>query len=78
MYMTRRRTTIEVDDALLERARQALGERTMRRTIEEALRRVADQLTDEAAGRAASQSAYLERLPSLADLDVLRSDAMWR
>ncbi len=73
-----RRTTIEIDEALLARAKKALGCRTTRATVEEALRRAADQLDDEAARRATAQSAYLGRLASLADLHVLRSDEMWR
>ena len=36
-----RRTTIEIDEELLKRARHALGERTTRATVEEALRRAA-------------------------------------
>ena len=73
-----RRTTIEIDDELLARARAALGSATMRETVEEALRRAAELAETERARLAAAQSAYLERLPSLAELDVLRSDAMWR
>jgi Arc/MetJ family transcription regulator len=74
----RRRTTIEIDEQLLERARVALGGRTMRATVEEALRRAADQAEAETTRLAAAQSAYLARLEALTDLDVLGSDAMWR
>ena len=77
MYM-RRRTTIEIDDELLARAKEALGRPTTRAVVEEALRRAADQVDAERSRLAAAQSAYLARLPSLADLDVLRTDEMWR
>lgn len=74
----KRRTTIELDDVLLERARRALGSTTTRATIEEALRRVAESVEDERSERAAGQRGYLERLPSRADIKVLASDEMWR
>ena len=74
----RRRTTIEIDDQLLERAKAALGGVTMRATVEEALRRAADHAEAETARLAAAQSAYLDRLGALIDLDVLGSDEMWR
>ncbi|HEY7178694.1 MAG TPA: type II toxin-antitoxin system VapB family antitoxin [Gaiella sp.] len=73
----RRRTTIEIDEQLLARARAALGGVTMRATVEEALRRAADQAEAETARLAAAQSAYLARIEALADLDVLGSDEMW-
>lgn len=73
-----RRTTIEIDDALLERAKAALGYTTTRATVEEALRRAADDAEQEAERRAQAQSRYLEQLASLLDLDVLREDEMWR
>lgn len=38
-----RRTTIEIDEELLQRAKRALGCATTRATIEEALRRVVEQ-----------------------------------
>jgi Arc/MetJ family transcription regulator len=74
----RRRTTIEIDEDVLARARHALGLATTRETVEEALRRAAEHAEGESARLAAMQSAYLARLPSLADVEVLRSDEMWR
>lgn len=74
----RRRTTIEIDDQLLERAKAALGGGTTRATVEEALRRAADHAETENARLAAAQSGYLGRLTDLADLAVLGSDEMWR
>ena len=73
-----RRTTIELDQDLVSRAKSALGLSTTRATVEEALRRVADQADDEAESRREAQLAYFARLPSLVDLEVLRSDEMWR
>ncbi|MGH7763287.1 MAG: type II toxin-antitoxin system VapB family antitoxin [Candidatus Dormibacteraceae bacterium] len=73
-----RRTTIEIDERLLARAKKALGAKTARATVEEALRRAAD--TAEGAGeeRAAGQRRYLQRLSTQADLEVLGSEDMWR
>ena len=57
-----RRTTIEIDEALLDRAMQALGCTTMRATIEEALRRAADLAADQVERAAVAQNGYLDRL----------------
>jgi Arc/MetJ family transcription regulator len=73
-----RRTTIEIDEHLLERARSALGATTMRATVEEALRRAADHAEAEAANIAAAQRGYFRDLGARVDLEVLRSDEMWR
>ena len=74
----RRRTTIEIDEELLEKARRALGSATTRATVEEALRRAAETAEAEQAHRAAGQRGYLERLSSRIDAAVLSSDEMWR
>jgi Arc/MetJ family transcription regulator len=73
-----RRTTIEIDDELLARAKRALGSTTTRATVEEALARVARQVEDEKDERGALQREYLAHISSSADLDVLRSEDMWR
>jgi Arc/MetJ family transcription regulator len=73
-----KRTTIEIDEQLLERAKRALGSPTTRATVEEALRRAAASAEDERAERAERQRRYLETLSEHLDLDVLRSDEMWR
>jgi Arc/MetJ family transcription regulator len=73
-----KRTTVETDDDLLERARRALGQPTMRATIEEALRRVVEGAEAERAGRAERQRQYLEKLRARVDLRVLASGEMWR
>lgn len=73
-----RRTTIEIDEVLLARARRASGATTTRATVEEALRRLAETAEGAQAARIADQRGYLERLRSHADAGVLGSDEMWR
>jgi Arc/MetJ family transcription regulator len=73
-----RRTTIEIDEQLLARAKRALGRPTTRATVEEALRRAAESAEDELAERARHQRRYLALLATRGDLDVLASDEMWR
>lgn len=73
-----KRTTIELDEELLARAKRALGARTTRATVEEALRRAAAQAEGEQAERAERQRRYLDTLDRRVDLDVLGSDRMWR
>ena len=73
-----KRTTVEIDDELLERARRALGQTTMRGTIEEALRRVADSAEAEQARRAERQRRYFQTLRARIDVRVLASGEMWR
>jgi hypothetical protein len=50
----------------------------MRATVEEALRRAADQAELEAKRLADAQREYLRTLGARIDLAVLRSDEMWR
>ncbi|MDQ3735336.1 MAG: type II toxin-antitoxin system VapB family antitoxin [Actinomycetota bacterium] len=76
--MSKRRTTIELDEDLLARAQAALGQPTMRSTVEEALRRALDDVETATAGRRGRQRAFLERLSDYIDSDVLASDQMWR
>lgn len=73
-----KRTTIAIDQELLERARQVLGARTARVTVEEALRRAAEAAEGELAERAFRQRGYLERLSSRIDAHVLASEDAWR
>lgn len=73
-----KRTTIEIDLELLDRAKAALGEPTTRGTVQEALRRATESAESERARRAAKQSRYLQTLGSRVDLDVLASEQMWR
>jgi Arc/MetJ family transcription regulator len=74
----KRRTTIEIDDALLERARKALGSTTTRATVEEALRRAAETAEKEQNERADRQLQFFKSLSKRVDLEVLASDEMWR
>jgi Arc/MetJ family transcription regulator len=73
-----KRTTIELDEELLARAKRALGLDTTRATVEEALRQVAEQAETNEAHRSHRQRAYLAALSSHVDVDVLRSEQMWR
>ncbi len=73
-----KRTTIEIDEQLLARAKRALGSSTIRATIEEALRRAAAQAEDEHEERAARQREYFALLATLGDMEVLAADEMWR
>lgn len=73
-----KRTTIEIDEQLLERAKRALGSPTTRATVEEALRRAAEQAEGEYEERAARQRRFLASLDAWVDLDVLASEDMWR
>ncbi len=73
-----KRTTIEIDEQLLARAKRALGERTTRATVEAALRRAADAAEGEHERRSAAQLGFLARLGDRVDLAVLDGDSMWR
>ena len=73
-----KRTTIEIDDELLERAKRALGSPTTRATVEEALRRASDAAEREFEERRARQLRFFDELDKYLDLDVLASDEMWR
>jgi Arc/MetJ family transcription regulator len=73
-----KRTTIEIDEELLERAKRALGRPTTRATIEEALRRAAEQAESADAERATRQREFLANLATHVDIEVLASDEMWR
>jgi Arc/MetJ family transcription regulator len=73
-----KRTTIEIDEELLARAKRALGEKTTRATVEEALRQAASAAEQTRSERAARQLGYLERLRNYIDAEVLASEEMWR
>jgi Arc/MetJ family transcription regulator len=73
-----RRTTIEIDEGLLERAKRALGGKTTRATVEEALLRASVAAEGQRADRAARESGYLARLTGRIDAEVLSSEEMWR
>ena len=73
-----KRTTIEIDEELLARAKRALGHTTTRATVEEALRRAAESAEDEQTERAARQSRFFDGLAARVDVSVLLSEDMWR
>jgi Arc/MetJ family transcription regulator len=73
-----KRTTIEIDEDLLQRAKRALGRKSTRATVEEAVRQAADAAERDQSERAARQLGYLDRLKNYVDLEVLASDEMWR
>lgn len=73
-----KRTTIEIDEQLLARAKVALGSPTARATVEEALRIAAEHGEQAFADRAARQRRYLRALAKRGDRSVLASDEMWR
>lgn len=73
-----KRTTIEIDVELLARAKRALGSPTTRATVEEALRRAAEEAEDEQEERKARLREHLATLAERVDLEVLASDEMWR
>jgi len=72
-----KRTTIEIDQELLGRAKRALGATTTRATVEESLRRVAESAEADEGFRADSQRQYLNRLATLVDASVLAGEDMW-
>ena len=73
-----KRTTIEIDQELLARAKHALGEATTRGTVEHALRLAADTAETARQGRARKQQAYLDRIGRRLDVKVLVSEDMWQ
>ncbi len=72
------RMTLDIDEELLARAQSALGSPSIEATVEEALRRAAEQAGDEQKERAARLRKHLATLDEHLDLEVLASDEMWR
>jgi hypothetical protein len=66
--MAVRKTTLAIDDEILSRARDVLGTRGIRDTIDAALQEVID---------ARLRVRHIERLASMPDLERLRAEA-WR
>ena len=73
-----KRTTIEIDEALLARAKRALGCATTRATVEQALRQAAAQSEHDQDEHAARQRRYLDNLSRRVDVEVLAAEQMWR
>ncbi len=73
-----KRTTIEIDEDLLARAKRALGHATTRATVEDALRRAAEGAEGANAERASRQARFFDGLTERIDASVLASEDMWR
>lgn len=73
-----KRTTIEIDQDLLERAREALGQATTRATVEHALRLAAEGVEHARESRAGKQRRYLKGLGKRLDARILAAGGMWR
>ena len=73
-----KRTTIEIDEELLDRAKRTLGRGTARATIEEALRLAVETTERERGDRQIRQSRYLASLAARGDPQILASEEMWR
>jgi len=73
-----KRTTIEIDEQLLARAKRALRCSTTRATVEEALRRAAELAEVAQEERRTRQEKYFRSLAAHGDPAVLASDDMWR
>ncbi|MDN5857526.1 MAG: type II toxin-antitoxin system VapB family antitoxin [Pseudonocardia sp.] len=76
--MAVKRTTIELDEDLVARAKAALELDTVRATVEEALRQAAERAENEFEQRRERQRRALDLLGELGDMEVLASDEMWR
>jgi len=72
------RTTIEIDDALIDEAKRVLGTTTIRATVEEALRRSVQAGREAATVASQKQQSFLDEFAQRIDLDVLASDEMWK
>ena len=73
-----KRTTIELDERLLAEAKRELGQPTTRATVEEALRLATEMRKRDREDRRARQLEYYKALREHADLEVLKSEEMWR
>jgi len=75
--MAVRRTTIEIDEALAERAVAVTGA-TLRATVEQGLRLVVDAGDDVDERRRAQLGRHLANAARGVDIDVLLSAEAWR
>jgi Arc/MetJ family transcription regulator len=73
-----KRTTIELDQELLNQAKKALGESTTRGAVEAALRKVTEAASSRRERRTEALEHYLQQLSELADLETMSSEEMWR
>jgi Arc/MetJ family transcription regulator len=72
-----KRTTIELDEELVKAAQRVTG-KTVRSTVEEALRGLVANAERERQARRARVSAHLDIAHSAVDVEVLQSDEAWR
>ena len=70
-----KRTTIQTDQDLLARARQASSEATTREVVDPALRLAVGTAEQ---GRSTKHLTYLNRIYRHLDLKVLATNEMWR
>lgn len=63
---------------MLNRAQKALGIKTTRGTVEQALRFAADAAEDAQKATTERQVRLLGRLGEMVEVEVLKSDEMWR
>jgi len=75
--MSVKRTTIELDEDLVEAA-QAITGATLRATVEHALRQLVSQSDEAAADRRERIAEHINHASSHIDVDVLLSDEAWR
>jgi Arc/MetJ family transcription regulator len=73
-----RRTTIELDEELVAEARAALGQSTVRATVEEALKRAVQAGKSDDRTRRSEQIDAMKRATRLIDEEVLLSGEAWR
>ncbi len=73
-----RRTTIEIEDALLQRAMRALGTQTKRATVEEALRMASEASEAEERDDRQRALAVLQEIAELERSQSITRDEMWR
>ncbi|BBN50829.1 type II toxin-antitoxin system VapB family antitoxin [Mycobacterium avium] len=72
-----KRTTIELDEDLVQAAQAMTGE-TLRATVERALRQLVARGDESAAARRARIVEHIAHASSHVDADVLVSDEAWR
>ncbi|MGH3677653.1 MAG: type II toxin-antitoxin system VapB family antitoxin [Mycobacterium sp.] len=72
-----KRTTIELDEELVKAAQRVTG-RTVRATVEEALRGLVDTAERGRQAKRSRVSAHLNIAHSAVDVNVLHADEAWR
>jgi Arc/MetJ family transcription regulator len=72
-----KRTTIELDEELVKAAQRVTG-KTVRSTVEEALRVLVANAERERQARRSVVSAHLDIAHSAVDVEVLQSNEAWR